>query len=346
MKNSPIEFWFTVRVAGCFLLLNAACSDSESLLVAAADSSTEVLAVLDGKPIKDVDLNIKSELMKLEQEAYRIRQEALERVVSLRLLEKEASQNGMKVMELLAVMVDKKVPDPTPADVRAYYERRKSRLRKPFKEVQEQVRMLVREASLQRARNAYVGELRRNADLKVRMVPPRLSVNLKNSHARGPDSAPITLVEFSDFQCPYCRRVQPTLEDLFEQYDGKIRWFFKDLPLKAIHPGAVRAAAAARCAGEQDKFWDYRDALFKLGRVTDEVHPDVAESLKLDHETWRACVDSGKYVAAVEADRSEAAGLGIKGTPAFLVNGILLSGAQPKESFVRLIEAELSRSGE
>ena len=118
------------------------------------------------------------------------------------------------------------------------------------------------------------------------------------------------------------------------------------MPLKEIHPGAVRAAEAARCAGEQDKFWDYRDALFKLGRVTDEVHPDVAESLKLDHEAWRTCVDSGKYVAAVEADRSEAASLGIKGTPAFLVNGILLSGAQPKESFTRLIEAELLRSGE
>ena len=219
-------------------------------------------------------------------------------------------------------------------------------MRKPFEEVREQVAALLRAKNMQRARRDYVARLRRGVDFEVRIAPPRLPVNIENAHGRGPEDAPVTLVEFSDFQCQFCKRVQPTLEELFEEYDGKLRWVFKDLPLTRIHPGAVRAAEAARCAGEQDKFWEYRDALFELGRVTDEAHPDVAKSLGLDYAAWETCVDSGKYIAAVEADGAEAAGLGISGTPAFLVNGILISGARPKESFTRIIEAELSRGGQ
>ena len=328
-------------MTGC-LFLCLACSSQESFLTAAAELQGEVIAVLDGEQIRDKDLDIKAELMKLEQDMYQVRREALEKSIVLRLLTKEASAKGMEVMELLASVVDRKVPEPTQSEVRAYYEKRKSRLRKPFAELQGEITALLRKTSLQQARNDYINSLRQNIDLEILLTPPRLSVNLQNAHVTGPENAPITLVEFSDFQCPYCRRIQPTLKELFEEYEGEIRWVFKVLPLKQIHPGAVRAAEAARCAGEQDEFWSYRYALFELERVTNDVHSDVARSLNLDYETWSACIDSGKYVAAVEADRVEATKLGIKGTPAFLINGILLSGAQPKEAFTSLIEAELS----
>ena len=344
MNASAREVRFEVLLAGVILLLVTACSKPETIVVA-ADSPNKVVALLDGEPITDDDLDIKGELMKIEQEAYQIRQDALDRVVALRLLDKEASKNGMEVEELLEALIDSKVPAPNPAEVRAYYERRKSRLRKPFEEVREQVAAVVHKTNLQRARRDYVARLRGNADVEIRIAPPRLPVNVEDAPGRGPKDAPITLVEFSDFQCPFCKKVQPTLEELFEEYDGKLRWVYKDLPLTRIHPGAVRAAEAARCAGEQDKFWEYRDALFELGRVTDEAHPDVAKSLDLDYTAWETCVESGKYVSAVEADESEAASLGISGTPAFLINGILLSGAQPKESFTRMIEAELSLIG-
>jgi len=337
-----MKFWIeALSVTGC-LFLTLACSSQESFLTAAAGSKSEVVAVLNGEQIRDEDLDITIELMKLEQDMYQVRREALEQSIALRLLEKEASENGMEVMELLAAVVDREVPVPTQAEVRAYYEKRKSRLRKPFEELQGEITALLRKTSLRQARNDYVNSLRQNANLKILLTPPKLSVNLESAHVRGPEDAPITLVEFSDFQCPYCRRIQPTLTELFEEYEGEIRWFFKDLPLKQIHPGAVRAAEAARCAGEQNEFWGYRHALFELERVTNDVHSDVAKSLSLDYEAWSACVDSGKYVAAVEADRVEANKLGIKGTPAFLINGVLLSGAQPKESFTSLIEAELS----
>ena len=152
----------------------------------------------------------------------------------------------------------------------------------------------------------------------------------------------MTLVEFSDFQCPFCKRVQPTLESLFEEYEGKISWVYKDLPLTSIHPDAVGAAEAARCAGDQGKFWEYRDALFAENRVTKQVHPKIVEALELDKAAFDECVSSQKYNEAVTADGAEAQSLGISGTPAFIVNGILLTGAQPKKAFVRLIDAELA----
>ena len=347
MKTSKAKFYFMVATTvGVALASGIACSQPAPVVASAADAPNKIVALLDGEPITDEDLDIKGELMKIEQEAYQVRQDALDRVVALRLLDKEAAKNGMKPEELLEAVVDSKVPEPSPAEVKAYYERRKSRLRKPFEAVREQVAAMVRNTNVQRARRDYVTRLRRGAEIEIRITPPRLPVNVENAPGRGPEDAPITLVEFSDFQCPFCKRVQPTLEELFEEYDGKLRWVFKDLPLTRIHSGAVRAAEAARCAGEQEKFWEYRDALFELGRVTDEVHPAVAKSLELDYAAWEACVDSGKYVAAVESDGEEAAGLGISGTPAFLINGILLSGAQPKESFTRVIEAELSRGGQ
>ena len=337
---------FGRAVAAAFLLLNAGCSESETAAAASTDSPNKVVALLDGEPITEEDLGIKGELIQLEQKAYEARQEALDRLVALRLIQREASRHGLGPEKWLEEVVDSQTPEPSPAAVRAYYERRKSRLRQPFEEIRDQVKKMVRNVNLQRARRDYVARLRRGADLEVRIAPPRLPVNVENAHGRGPQDAPVTLVEFSDFQCPYCKRVQPTLAELFEEYEGKLRWVFKDLPLTSIHPGAVRAAEAARCAGEQGRFWEYRGALFELARVTDDVHSEVAQSLELDYEAWETCLDSGKYVAAVEADGAEAAVLGISGTPAFLVNGILITGAQPKESFTRLIEAELSRRGQ
>ncbi len=120
---------------------------------------------------------------------------------------------------------------------------------------------------------------------------------------------------------------------------------YKDLPLTKIHPDAVGAAEAARCAGDQGKFWEYRDALFAESRVTKQVHPKIVEALGLDAVAFEECVSSQKYNQAVQADGAEARSLGISGTPAFVVNGILLSGAQPKEAFARIIDAELAAQG-
>ncbi len=327
---------------GASILTLASCSSQQGVEAAEPDGTSQVVAMFDGEPITDDDLGIKGELTKLAQEIYKARKEALDQVILTRILEKEAKKNGVGVEELLKANVDGAVEKPTAAEVRAFYDQRKARFRKPFEEVEDQATSIVEALNIRQARLEYVDGLRKDTKVEFLISSPKLEVNLENAHRRGPVDAPVTLVEFSDFQCPFCKRVQPTLEGLFEEYEGKIAWVYKDLPLTSIHPDAVGAAEAARCAGDQGKFWEYRDALFAESRVTKQVHPKIVEALELDTAAFDECVSSKKYTAAVQADEEEARGLGITGTPAFLVNGILLSGAQPKEAFARIIDAAIA----
>jgi protein-disulfide isomerase len=329
---------------GASILSLAACSNQQPVEAAEPEGTSQVVAIFDGEPITDDDLGIKGELTKLAQEIYKARQEALDGVIIQRVLEKEAKKNGIGVEELLNTNVDGTVEKATAAEVRAFYEQRKSRFRKPFEEVEEQATSIVEALNIREARLKYAASLRKDSNLEILISAPRLPINLENAHRRGPLDAPVTLVEFSDFQCPFCKRVQPTLESLFEEYEGKISWVYKDLPLVSIHPDAVGAAEAARCAGDQGKFWEYRDALFAESRVTKAVHPKIVEALELDAAAFDECISSNKYTAAVQADGAEAQSLGISGTPAFVVNGILLSGAQPKEAFVSIIDAAIAAS--
>ena len=329
------------NVAWIFALATA-CSQQPPVEAAEPEGRSKVVAVLDGEAITDDDLDIQGELKKLEQEAYKVRQKALDRVITAKVLEKEANKNGIEVEELLKANVDVTVAKPTLNEVESFYRQRRSRFRKPFEEVEEQAAAIVEALKIREARLRYTAGLRKDSKLEILLSPPRFAVNTENAHRRGPADAPVTLVEFSDFQCSYCKRVQPTLKTLFEEYEGKISWVFKDLPLTSIHPDAAGAAEAARCAGDQGKFWEYRDALFAEGRVTKEIHPKIVEALDLDTAAFEECTSSKKYNEAVQADGAEAASLGISGTPAFVINGILLSGAQPREEFVRIIDAELA----
>ncbi len=226
----------------------------------------------------------------------------------------------------------------------AFYEQQKSRIRAPLENVRPQVAQLVRQIREQQAREAFVEKLRESHEVAVYLDPPRLPVDLSDAPILGPLDAPVTIVEFSDFQCPYCRRVQPTLAKVKEKYGDKIRWSFKDLPLVSIHPAARKAAEAARCAGDQGKFWEYRAAMFEETDISDSLHTRTAEALELDGEKFQGCLDSDQYRDAVQADLTEAEGLGLTGTPAFLINGVLLSGAQPFEAFEEVIDRELERA--
>ncbi len=165
-----------------------------------------------------------------------------------------------------------------------------------------------------------------------------------SSPSKGAAEAAVVITEFSDFQCPFCRQVQPALAQLQERYGDKIRWAFKDLPLNSIHPQAQKAAEAARCAAEQGKFWEFRAAMFESTSITNELFHSTAEELGVDGAEFKTCLDSDRYRDGVNADSEEAQSLGITGTPAFVINGVLLSGAQPLENFVRVIDMELDRA--
>ena len=161
----------------------------------------------------------------------------------------------------------------------------------------------------------------------------------------GRASAPVTVIEFSDFQCPFCQRVAPTLKKVRETYGDKVRIVWKDFPLTQIHPQAFKASEAAHCAGDQGKFWEYHDRLFANQQ---QLQPDDlkkhAADLGLDAAAFNACLDSSKYGERVRDGVAQGTRLGVNSTPTIYINGRMLSGAQPYEAFVSVIDEELSRS--
>ncbi|HYZ90130.1 MAG TPA: thioredoxin domain-containing protein, partial [Myxococcales bacterium] len=158
----------------------------------------------------------------------------------------------------------------------------------------------------------------------------------------GPRTAPVTIVEWSDFQCPFCGRVEPTLQQLREEYKGKIRLAWKNQPL-SFHPNAMPAAEAAMAAHEQGKFWEFHDELFKRqNELGPALYDDVAKKLGLDLKKFRASVESHRHAGQIQADMAAGTALGAGGTPTFFINGKKLVGAQPIDQFKQIIDAELA----
>ena len=168
--------------------------------------------------------------------------------------------------------------------------------------------------------------------------------DLKGRPSLGPKEAPITLVEFSDFHCPFCKKVTPTLEQLMKNYQGKIRRVWRQYPL-SFHQGASHTSEASECAHEQDKFWEYHDKLFETqgGPRDDAALVKLAQDVKLDKKKFEKCLASGKYKDLVQKEITRGNQVGVQGTPAVFVNGTLVSGAQPYENFDRVVQSQLNK---
>ena len=299
------------------------------------------LATIGEEEITAEDRPVTAQERKLVQQLYQVQMQSLQGAITARLLEIEAERQGIPVSELVQKAVAPRVGMPTNKEVSDFYNERKEQIGKPLKEVRAQIVKVLRDQEAQQHLSDYVSELRSNSQIEVHLDAPRLPVDLDGARIRGPEDAPVTIVEFSDFQCPYCKRVQPVLTELAEQYGDQVRWVFKDLPLADIHPDAVRAAQVARCAGDQGKFWEYRSKLFEQELFTDGTYQEIAQELKVKPAALIECADSKKHEEAVTQETAEARGLGIDGTPAILVNGVLLTGARPIEAYRAVIDREL-----
>ncbi|MBU1149141.1 DsbA family protein [Patescibacteria group bacterium] len=165
-------------------------------------------------------------------------------------------------------------------------------------------------------------------------------VNLDTAYSTGSENAKVTMIEFSDFECPYCSSHQETVKQILEQYPDDVILYYKHFPL-SFHDNAQKAAEASECAGEQGKFWEMHDLLYAASSLSVEVFKGFAKDLGLNTGTFDSCLDDGKYAAKVAADTQEGIAAGVEGTPATYVNGMLISGAYPFESFQEIIEAEL-----
>lgn len=181
-----------------------------------------------------------------------------------------------------------------------------------------------------------------NADQSQKIT--RYDVPVDDDPVLGSKDAKITIIEFSDYECPFCRKWHvETFSRLRETYGDQIRFVFRDFPLTSLHPNAASAAEAANCAGEQGKYWEYSDKLFSgeysLGS---QAYTQYARDLGLDAQAFEECVSSGRHQAEVMADLEWAANLGVRSTPTFFINGIPLVGAQPYDIFKQVIDKELA----
>ena len=160
----------------------------------------------------------------------------------------------------------------------------------------------------------------------------------------GPDDAEIVLIEISEFQCPYCKRHNPTMDQVMEEYEGKIKRYWIHFPLTSIHPYAMKAAEATECAGEQDKFWEMHDIIFEnTSKMTVDDLKSNATKIGLNSSKFNSCLDSDKYASKIQQQMSAAQAAGVSGTPGTFVNGQIIKGAYPFETFKELIDAELAK---
>ncbi|HSE91616.1 MAG TPA: thioredoxin domain-containing protein [Candidatus Binatia bacterium] len=315
----------------------------------AADSSkNEPLAEVNGETITADELNrvLGARLSKLEEQIYDLKHQELDSLITQKLLAQEAAKRKISVAALLDAEVTAKVPLVTETEIDAFYQANKGRMRGDEADLRQKIRASLQQQKLNARREAFIESLRSQSKVVVRLQPPpaiRVQVSTDGAPVRGAAGAPVTVVEFSDFECPFCKQTQPTLKQLLERYPGKVRLAYRDFPLDSIHPQARRAAEAARCAHDQGKFWEYHDVLFTQSpQFAPEDLRRYAGQVGLDVTKFEGCLAAGVHKAKVQRDLDEGNRLGITGTPAFFINGRSLTGAQPLEAFTRLIDQELA----
>ena len=313
--------------------------------LAGADKPRAAAAVGDAFITEDeLSRAVGNRLMKIRTDEYNLRRNALEMLIEERLLAAEAARRQISVAELLATEVESRVATPAAADIEPFYEASKQRFAGMSpEEAMQQIAHNMRDREIAKRRAELIASLRAASRVKVLLEPPRTAVEAKGP-SRGAADAPITIVEFSDFECQFCSRSVATLKKVEETYGGKVRIVYRDFPLEN-HRGAPRAAEAAHCAAEFDKFWPMHDKLYSKQGVSDADIRKYAADLGLDAEEFGTCLQSGKHTATWKASHAEGSRVGVVSTPTFFVNGRMIAGAAPFEHFARIIDEELARGG-
>jgi predicted DsbA family dithiol-disulfide isomerase len=281
----------------------------------------------------------------MEQDKHEIMSKALEELVANKLLEAEAKKQNITEEKLLENEVDSRVKEPSDSEVETFYEANKNRIPIPKEQALPQVKEYLLQRSRAQAHDTFIARLKKDYGFKSFLEPLRVKIDTAGYPTLGPNNAPITIVEFSDFECPFCGGLFPTLKEVEKNYGDKIRIVYRQFPLTSVHPHAEKAAEASLCAYEQQHFWEFHDSMF--GNQKELSVPDLkqrAVDLKLNTDKFNECLDSGRQVAAIQKDVQEGARSGVTGTPAMFINGRFLNGNQPYPAIKDIIDDELQRN--
>lgn len=337
----------------------AACANAQSAQTPAqapapgTGDQTQVVATVGDKSFTLADVETRwqtddpGERARVTQLLYQHRRLALDQLVGDYLIGEAAKKAGTTKEKYLEAELTKRRGPITDADIQKVYDDNRDRVgTSTVADLKASItEFLTRNRDAQNLA-VLIGELKAAGPaVKVALDPPRTEVTIADHDpSRGPKDAPITIVEFSEYQCPFCARVTPTLKGLEQKYAGKIRIVYKDFPLQN-HAQAPKAAEAAHCAGDQGKYWELHDRLFANQQQLQVPQlKQHAAAVGLDQAKFDQCLDSGKHAAIVQEDLEYGAKMGVGSTPTLYINGRLVSGAQPPAVFEEIIDEELART--
>ncbi len=316
--------------------------------VANGQSGSDVVAKVGTQEITmaELDEHVATQLREMQEQVFEVKKQGLDQMVNQRLVQAAAFKKGLTEEQFMKEAVESKVTPPSDKAVKAFFEQNSAQLPPgaKFDEYKERIVMFMTRQAQNDAAKELFEALR--ADNKVQMLlaeppKPRIEVEAEGPSV-GPKDAKVTIVEFSDFECPFCARGRENVAKVMAKYEGKVRLVFRQFPL-SFHAHAKKAGEAALCANAQDKFWAFHDALFaEQKKLSVEDLKATAKTLGLDEAAFNTCLDTGAMEKILAADMAAGSKAGVTGTPAFFINGVMLSGAQGPEAFERIIDAELA----
>jgi protein-disulfide isomerase len=340
-----------LAVAACAKDGNATQKEETPAITASANTEPNVLATVGAEEVTMTEVRalIGDQLDQLEMRYQRQRHKAIEgtldRLIRDKVLAAEAKKVGKGLDQLINEAAGGTV-EPTPAEVQAWYNQNYSRVGgKPLAQVESQIVDLLRNERRNAAAQTLQERLHKDYNVAIKIEPIRIDFNNEGAPAIGPSDAPVTLVEFSDFQCPYCRGFVGTLNRLKETHGKQVRIVYRQYPIPSLHANAIKAAEASLCANEQGKFWEMHDLMFEeQDKLTVSELKQKAGRAKMNKSKFDNCMDIGRYVEQVQNDMKEGAKAGVGGTPALFINGVAVDGgAVTYETLVKLVEKELAR---
>jgi protein-disulfide isomerase len=330
-----------LALTGVALILG--CGSPSDAPATSAGSRT-VVATIGSEQVTEAEVaqRIRGRLVEIELERYNALKEGLEEVIAERLIEQEAAARDTTVEQLLEDEVERRISLPSTEDVDQFYAENEAQLSgQALEDLRPRIELYLQEQRRADRREELIDELRSTREVAIRLRPPTVEVSASGP-ARGAEDAKVTIVEFSDFGCPYCARAAQTLDKVMETYGDRVRLVYRHYPLQ---PDSQRVAEAAACAAELGAFWQFHDLLFaNQGEFGDESLKDYASRAGLDEQAFVSCLESGRAATVVEQDAADGDGAGVNGTPSFFVNGRPLSGALPYEEFEEAIEEALAQT--
>src|SRR5262245_6414067 len=316
------------------------------LVAGPAAAADETVATVGKATITKAQLEhqMRAKLIELDNERYEAMRDELNDMVAEELIKEEAKARNMTPEALTKAEIDDKAAAPTDAEIQQLYDSNKAQLgSQTLEQLKPRIVEYLKQQTTEKRRGEYIEELKKKYPTKISLRAPTIAVDTAGRPERGGGAkAPVTIVMFSDYECPFCGRGEKVIDQVMTTYGDKVRLVFRDYPLP-MHPNARPAAEAPACANAQGKYWPYHEKLFanQTALGADKLK-EYAQQVGLDTAKFDQCLKDKPFAKQIDKDVSDGAAVGVNGTPAFFINGRLLSGAQPFERFKEEIDADLA----